>query len=75
MQLQNNYVFFFQCMHVVLDSSIFLGIDLIPYLDPVLISEMVKLYSYMLTPSSLSRMQDLNIKQSPAATLNMAPNV
>ena len=68
-------MFFFQCMHVVLDSSIFLGINLIPHLDPVLIIEMLKLYPYMLTPSSPSRMQDLNIKQSPAATLNTAQNI
>ena len=66
---------FFQCMHVVLDSSIFLGINLRPHLDPVLIIEMLQLYPYMLTPSSLSRMQDLNAKQSPAATLNTAPNI
>ena len=69
---------FFQCMHLVLDSSIFLGINLRPhynYLDPVLIIEMLQLYPYMLTPSSLSRMQDLNAKQSPAAKLNTAPNI
>ena len=68
-------MFFFQCMHVVLDSSIFSGINLRPHLDPVLIAEMLKLYPYMLTPSSLSRLQDLNAKQSPAATLNKAPNI
>ena len=62
-------------MPVVLDSSIFLGINLIPHLDPVLIIEMLKLDPYMLTPSSPSRMQDLNIKQSPAATLNTAQNI
>ena len=62
-------------MRVVLDSSIFLGINLIPHLDPVLIIEMLKLDPYMLTPSSPSRMQDLNIKQSPAATLNTAQNI
>ena len=68
-------MFFFQCIHVVLDSSIYLGINLRLHLDPVLIIEMLKLYPYMLTPSLLSRMQDLNAKQSPAATLNAAPNI